>query len=507
MNNPRNKPNPMFDFATSALSQANMSVLPFALSKIESVMANAATKGEFSADLKILAAQIYRALDKPAQACDLIKSIINNPPPGNLPLLASSQRLLVSLYLDEGRYEKAFSLSKEIDGFIIINAAGTGDSASLCSRSETEVSVETRLLEAEAALYTGDYTYAANALADAGDKLSSSEARFGTQKLSATESRKLLERSAELRYLLHFWSSLLRISLGDEEGYELLTALCVKLEKDVSFDRRIYGRVRAALGRFDVQDGLPPSGIGLREARRLYALGIREVFPADAETNSIGLPVFDSAILPDGALAVADPSGVAVIDSDISTKIINSHLQIETKMAQVLENMTDLMKQIPLRGQPTGRSRPFAFGGGFEFLDLPTQIDHGFLTDFTGFLQAQWNPEMVETSILAGNLNPLARAGEGFVFMVDGKIVDVTIGEYDAPVEPVPGSKEAEEQALRNLRILIQIGMGIKLDTLPDGFGSGYPSMGVKGRAQRILVDKPGFNAVFAVLDEELSDI
>ena len=189
-------------------------------------------------------------------------------------------------------------------------------------------------------------------------------------------------------------------------------------------------------------------------------------------------------------------------------KLIESQTSSNQQIAKMFERMTELIEKMPVQSAEQNvekqSKRPFAFGGGFAFFDLVTQLGNAEASKFTGYFQIQWSPEMVETSVLAGNLDPQAREGEGFIFVNEGIIIDATIKNYDPPEEFQAGMDGAEEDAKRSLVILIQVGVAQKLDCLPDGFGSGYPSMAVKGRKPRLKTNQFGLAVLIQERDEQL---
>ena len=513
---------PIVQFAKNAVRQANIVVLPLAQSKIERRLAKSPnSQTPEQSLLKIWAAEIQRVLGGNRRAAGLISAIVQNPPVGQLPLLADAQRLLVKLHLDENDFDAAVALSAEIDSMVIQNSESrTG--VPMITRNPSEVSVETHLLEAEIALYRQEFESAGDSLGEAGKKLNQLE-NASKIRTSPGEAKQNALRCNDLRCQLHFMGHLLRIVLGDAEGFELLIALYQRLESDRSIDRRLLARIRAVQGKFDLENKIPPSGIGFSEARRLFALASREVFEktaADfldseeiAEIGGVKTPPTPFGTQP-LAVQTYPPLSVnsnqTVPSSPFNQDWAAGQLQFQTQITDLLERVTKVMEHLPVKTSvpvsDAGR-RPFAFGGGFEFMSLPTQLKEAGEIRFTGFFQAQWSPEMIETSILAGNLNPAARCGEGFVFMIDGMIIDATLGTYDAPADTLPGTPEEVAEVRRVLRILMQIGLGIKLDNLPQGFGAGYPSMGVKARRKRVNYHpERDIFPIVVELDQELSD-
>lgn len=517
----------LYQLARTALRQGNAAFLPHALKKLQKKIESKTTSDYMEAELLILAAEIARALDHHALSVEQINRVINHPPAGSgFDILSRAQRLRASLYLDDGAVEQAAALGNEIDAVVIVNSESRGGEQ-FFSRNPNDVAVETFLLQSEIALFSSDTVEAANFLMAGATRLADTERDNRLKKLSAFEARQNAIFCAELRYKLHLWEATLRIATGDEEGFSLLRLLAEQVAGDAQADRRIPARIRALLGEFEIESGAPV-GIGRSEAMRLFALGTHKVVRAAKEIvfdeenfleisdspNLFDLQPVKPSAAPNTEMALAIPvqtgSQLSPQVSDAIEKIADSQVATNMQMSAMFEQLNRVLEKLPVQSATLAtneqKRRPFAFGGGFAFFDLVTQLGNAEQVHFTGFFQCQWSPDMIETSVLAGNLDPLARTGEGFIFMKEGTIIDATIGSYDAPEEFAAGvSPAAEADAKRSLTVMIQVGIGLKLDCTPDGFGEGYPSAAVKERAERLRYRQfPHLATLITEREEEL---
>lgn len=476
------------------------------------------------AEFRILSAEIARNLDKESFAASMLQTVMDNPPAVGIDLLSRAQRIRTALYLDAGDVEAAKALAEIIDAVVIENSEARG--AAMISRQENSISADTYLLMAEISLYSLDTAAAGELVIKAGKRLAEMEQAEPGKRLSPFDSQQKTIYCAELRYKIHLWQAVLRIVSGDEQGFNLLRDLADDLSGDAKTDKRLLSRVRALLGDFDIEKDAPV-GISRREAVRLFSLSTKNVVDSVELSNDDNLLELDilqsdspanSSMQLQTEIAVTSPSQVPSSSNFVAVgtsappvaldRFLESQTNSNEKMTVMFEKMTEMMEKMPVQSAEQNvekqSKRPFAFGGGFAFFDLVTQLGNAEVVKFTGYFQVQWSPEMVETSILAGNLYPEAREGEGFIFMKDGIIIDATIKNYDPSEEFQAGMDGSEADAKRALTILIQVGLGQKLDCLPDGFGSGYPSMAVKGRQPRIKYNQWGLAGLITERDEQL---
>ena len=510
---PKRVSDPLLMFCQNALRQGNIAFLPVALRRMETKLEKSAkdrTPEAFA--LRLTAAELYRISNQEVKALQICEMIVENPPPGCLDLLARAQRLYVSLCLDLSRVEQAYHTSLEIDGMVIINSESRGGSP-MISRNAADVSVETMLCEAEVAIYRGDFAAVSAFLTGAAQKLGQLESNLNPQKISSQDLRAAKVRHAELRYNIHFLAALLSITTGKTDGFDALRELSRQVSNDSAIDRRILTRIKAASGAYDLESDAPPFGISLKEAKRLFAVAVRNVVYAEVADTEL-MPSASGSLSPVGTGSQSVAGFQSGENSNLAAmqNLAASSLEIQSRVAEVLDKVSNILVQYPLQNAPriSDKRRPFAFGGGFEFFALPAQLAEAMEFDederkFTGFFQVQWSPEMVETSILAKNLDPAARAGEGFIFLVNGMIVDATIGSYDTPAHLNQEHPDWANDAHRALKIMVQIGMGMKLDHKSEGFGSAYPAMSVKERRARLQYNQASIVRIVAELDRELS--
>jgi hypothetical protein len=514
---------PLYQLGRNALRKTNVSMFNHSLAKLEKKLLSRSASGYMEAEFRILAAEIARAMGDEHRAATFVQAVMDNPPSVGVDILSRAQRVRASLFLDAGDTEAAKALVQIIDAIVIENSEARGEA--MITVNDADISVDTLLLMVEVAFYSLDHAAAVELLIKAAKRLAILEQPDPTRRLSAFDTQQKTIYCAELRYKLHLWQAVLRIVSGDGDGFTLLRDLAEDLDRDTKSDRRLLARVRALLGDFDV-DNDAPVGISRNEAMRLFALATRNVvgsvqIPDDDELLELDLFEPASAKVETGAshrqpeMALATPPApVNALQLDaqqppvVIERFLESQAATNNQMAGLVGELKDLITKLPvLSAEQTVKpqiERPFAFGGGFAFFDLVTQLANAEIAKFTGYFQVQWSPEMVESTILAGNLDPLGRAGEGFIFMHEGLVIDATIKDYDPPEEFQAGMDGAEADAKRSLTILIQIGFGQKLDCLPDGFGKGYPSAAVKARKPRIRYTQFKIAVLIQERDEEL---
>lgn len=499
----RNKLNdPMLQLGRNTLRQANISLFQTTsrrlLYKTKGKSAN-----PLDAALNILAAEILRAAGKNQDAVNIVRSIIANPPTGARDILSQAERLMVSLLLDAGDVQTALSTAAGIDA-MVIESSEPGASVTISHRNQEEVSIETFISEAEANVFARNLDKAVELLSAAVKRLADEEVKASGSKINSYELKKINARFSDLRYELHFWGAVVKIIGGDMSAYDTLGDLAAKLVDDSSADRRLLSRVRAVQGEFDINSQVPPLALGILEAMRLWRLVSEQTVEAAREEliaeSSLSAPVGHN-------LAVSEFPTATVALHPSSPGQMPANL--DEKFSLLIDKFSEVLDKLPLQSSaPVQKDtrRPFAFGGGFLFLDLCTLLSEAEDTGLTGFFLVQWNPDMIETTVLAGNISPLARAGEGFIFMREGVIIDACIGAYDPDPNFKSGTEHAEADAWNNLKILIQIGIRKKLDQEVDGFGEAYSSMAVKHRPSRLDFCPSMLFQLLQELDDDLRE-
>lgn len=498
-------PDRLLQQATTALRQNDISAFTVLGNRLLVRSRSGSQNASDAAFSKLAVAELFRASGNNRLANDIVQEIAGNPPMGVREVLSAAERLAVSLLLDGGQFESARLLAAGIDGLVIENAEA-GANVSLSSRSESDISIETHIIEGEANLFAGALENALNLFEIAINKIAAEESALNRRRVSAFEVKKYHARFSDLRFQLQFWGAVVKIIGGDKTAYETLDDILQKLQRDEHADQRLSSRIRAVLGQFDVDNGKPPVGIGLPEAARLWKL-VSEPFIANSENFSAhqelslnGTSVSKSqTIAPVGAFA-----------GNMTPFTGNTSVLPENRITEKFEMFLDKFGTVldKLSNQNTAPAkdsrRPFAFGGGFKFVDLVTWLGEAENAKLTGFILVQWDPDLIETSVLAGNISQLARKGEGFIFMRDGVITDACIGSYDPETEFAAGTEGAEADAKNNLKILIQIGMEKKLDNSVEGFGEAYSSMAVKSRPVRYEYEPSMLMMLITEIDNEL---
>lgn len=384
-------------------------------------------------------------------------------------LLAGLRREQVRLLLDRGSLRAALQLAAQLDCTVIERGMDTP----LITRDEAAMSADSLLVQAEVALAACAVAQAFQLL-DVAHKLLEAQEKGG---LSRAEATLVNDRYDYLR-LLH--AVYVCRSGETERGSQMLMALVERLEMSDGASRIIYARAQAAAGEWVEARAMPPMGINIFEARRWQSL-TRAASPDAA----LAVDFFEQGEvapeLPTPAASPLQPSSGLFLPPEMLT-VYEQHLTAFTSVltTQFTEQLTRTVTQL----QAGARHDGYIFGGKFPHIDLASVIVQAEMQRETGYVRVAWNPAHVETTILAGRLSPLARCGIGFVWMLDGTIIDATL----CTEEPAPALSGNLSAALSDLTALLQIGVGIGLDHRPEGEALCYPDARVRSRPARIQI-------------------
>jgi hypothetical protein len=432
-----------------------------------------------AATLLLAAACGARALGMFSEAQEYLARANAALPPLAASLLPRIKREEVRLLLDGGYLRAALEHASQLDCTVIER----GKDEPIIER-DAEASVETLLLQAEVALCV-------NRLGDASALLEVAQTRL------ASNFTVLLSRDDEVtrrdqRDYLRLLEGVYRCRFDDARGRHMLEVLEGRVEADEGANGVILARCKAASGSWVEVDGLPPAGLNLPEARRWQSLGRRggEILETD------------SSPVPAGAAHPPLP-------------FMLSPQQLEPYAALLREGVTSVAATVTATvtealaaafGPAVQLRADYLYGGKFPFIDLASVVAQAEMQRETGFVQVNWNVAAVETTILAGRISPLARCGVGFIYLVDGIIVDATI----CTASPPPSESIDALAALNALTCLLQIGIGIGLDHEPDGQAFCYRDDGVRERHARIAAPhgaNPSQNLMHALVVKRETDL
>jgi hypothetical protein len=514
--------------ASFCLRQVNAKMMPTALRQCLAKAQKTQTNTRTRLELLIKAAEMARMMDKNHVAERLTDEIISEAPSGALDLIAAAKRLRVSLYLDAGDVAAAAAMIASTDGLEITSSEMLRENTpSLVTRHDRDVSPETWLREAEVMIYLNELEQAAACLEKCARAISQLElGSRQAQSLSVGEQTRLTSRIHDLRCELHLWDAVLRIRAGEVQGTELLSVLKLRLEKDFNVDRRIFGRTKVLSGDWNARIEIrQPAGLGFDEANRLVPLGGLPLLPLEDEQSALPHPLADlfgsddllglesnedetdsadtlmslvsetSALIPASVRQETPLMPVQSVFGGINTPAVVDLNRLTQVLAQLTETLSKMPAALPPPGIATNvqldDGRTAAFGGDFEHFNLITLLYNAELPNadgvrFTGYVEVKWQPNLVETSIMSKTLNPLARSGVGYIFIVEGEIVDATLASFEVPDAAAAGSPTAKADATNSLTVLIQIGLNLGLDRPAKGKGYAYDSAGVVQRPQRL---------------------
>lgn len=482
------------DFTLRALRQhvrqANLTMLPHFVRSAELHARSRETVPRLSTMLRIDAAAAARAYGRLDIAGLLLNTAYADLPPHSVDLLSALKRERVYLHLDEGDYGEARRVSQEVD---CTEYERGKDDPPLFNRNERDITTETWALLAEIELLAGNMDRARISIERGVECLASGEG-FRMQALLSVGhvgNRMQAQQAADLRDTLRLLEALRFLRMGQPTGYELLSELEHGLARDAQCNRQILARVQAASGSWPDSSANPPRGINIFEARRWQALA----------SAVGGEPLYGEMVTePQDARSILDLSSPQSEVMRSSGDGVGSEAvaMIRTITTAFLSHLQQMQQASAARLSPSPDN--FAYGGRFEHFDILSMLCNAEQGKLTGFFQATWSPALVETSILAGRLHPSARLGEGYIFLKEGVIIDATIGDYN----PVQAMQESAEDARHMLTALIQIGLGVGLDQMPDGSARGYPSPSIMQRRPRLQANQNTLMALLADREKQL---
>lgn len=463
---------------------ANTTMLPHFVRQAVRRAADRETHPRVATMLRVEASRAAQALGRLDVAEALLREASTFLPANAVDLLSAMKRQRVRLHLDRGEWESARRVAAEVDGMEFERVAGAPP---MLTRSDEDIQTETWTVIAELALVDARLEDARAAIERGIQRLARDEefriARAAS--LGPFESNRLAVAASDLRHTLQMLDAVRRIRIGDPEtGFDLLSILEGRVKAEENPDRQVLARLHATNGEWNPGGESAPRGIGLEEARRLHALVTApEGVPLPGAGVVVEKPVGAAAHPPQAApaLPAADlPPGVA---GDI-TAVFLEHLRRLSDATRPAAMLSD----------------NFAFGGSFASFDIASMLCNGEQIKLTGFIHAAWPPAQVETTILAGRLHEGARAGEGYIFLREGLVVDATLGDYNPP----PDAAADSDDARRSLVALLQIGLGIGLDLQPEGTARARISPGVGQRPSRLRVGSSAVMELITTREREL---
>lgn len=426
--------------------------------------------------LLLAAATGARAVGDLSSATDYLASADAKLPPRSGDLMAQVRREQIRLLLDQGQHRAALSLLDEVDSTVIERVR----EAPIIKRDEADITPETLLLQAEVLLGAG-------ALEEAGKSLEAAQRRLEGSgvPVGASSCAEALLASDCLNYL-RLLEAVLTCRAGDvTRGRAMLFNAAEWLEFAPTRNQVLIARCQAASGEWVDVDSIPPPGINIFEARRWQQLA-RPANPSTALAVDVAVP-------PPSAAVTLPPSSPLFLPAELLDAYAARYSQqlagtVETVTTQFSEQLLRLVGLLTANAQAaTGNGS--LYGGKFPHIDLASVIAQAELQRETGYILVNWNTALVETTIMARRLSPLARCGVGYVWLREGSIIDATLCAADPP----PSEAADERSAMGALTCLLQLGIGIGLDHAPDGQALCYSDERARTRAARIRVP-PGQN-------------
>jgi hypothetical protein len=472
------------------MRQAHITVLPFYLRKAKQLLEMSEISAPQAIALWLETARAFRQVGNLDGAdLALANALSRLPCPGDF--YAAIKREQVKLCLDREFYQEARLLALEIDCDEVDRGK---DAAPVFFRDESKFTLETWLLLAEIALVFAAPDEAKNHLERAARLHAAAEEErlarisqqgYAARTLRTLTSRREAEQASDTRERIRFLEAVRLCAAGEVAGWEILSQMAYKLRQPGS-SRQL---LTAALAVLEPEEGRKIPGLNAYEAQRWHLIALQRPLVNPAVFNETLLaPTPISELIP-------APPPMAASESAIIQALEN------TTSAQVaaLETMTHLvlaqMDKLAAQNQTFDRA---TCAGSFAHLDLGTMLQHLLEVRLTGFVHLQWTPAAgVESAVSNNLLHPLARSGEGWVFLVGGKgVIDATLANFD----PCPHSLDDTMEATKMLEGILQLALNIGLGGLPEGYARFYPAPSVQARRQRLnLPDGP---AIFSLVTE-----
>ncbi len=399
-------------------------------------------------------------------------------------LFAEVKREETRLLLDQNQLREALTLSAQIDCTVIERGK---DTPPLITRVEKEVTIDTFLLQAELALIVGAIEQAAKHL-QAASVIAAASVLTDTESVTSGQHRHLeAEIAADRLDYYKLLQAIYECRRGEQErGAAMLAALCARLEFDESSNQMLLARCQAASGIWVEVDEQPPVGINIFEARRWQTLSRpaseTPVYLAEAAPKAPDEPTTSlqhAATVPASPVFVPDQLMPAFI-AHLHETAISVASDISARFAEQLERVVEATSRTPARAR--GVYEGYVCGGKFPFTNLPAVIAEAEAGRVTGYILVDWNPALLETTILSKRLSPLARCGIGWVWLHEGSIIDATLCAENPP----PAEAGLSEAAITALTCLLQIGLGVGLDHDSEGQAFCYPDDRARSRHARI---------------------
>lgn len=432
--------------------------------------------GRNAASLLILAAEAARSIGYLSSAEAWLAQADAQLPAFASDLLFHLRSEQIRLLLDKNNLRAALTLAARVDCTVIER----GLEKPLVEREEGAITADTLLLQAEVALVAGAIQQA--------QKLMDEAARRMSQETSVNKPRALSAVLGDRNDCLRLLQGIIFCRVGEPgHGLQLLGALQERLEYDEGSSRVLLARCRAASGDWVEVDAQPPAGINVLEARRWAEMAR----PVAAGTH-IADDLFDVAIeQPETASTALAPvnelppaSMVFVPPQQLDAYADHLRTAVTQVAAELSERFTEQLTRVVAQVNERPRSDGYIYGGKFPHIDLASVIVQAEMQRDTGYVRVSWSPATVETTIIAGRLSPLARCGIGYVYLLDGNIIDATL----CTEAPPPAESASKQDALSALVALLQVGIGIGLDHKPEGEALCYPDERVRTRHARIQI-------------------
>jgi hypothetical protein len=421
-------------------------------------------------EIALESARVYRMIGEKLKAAALCDSALANIPAGCGDLIGELNRLRIQLHLDSGEYKQAETLLETTDGLEMTLHGNT----SVISRKEENVRIETWLLAVETAIAQGKKTDAKNYFEKAIDKLTTEENEFHKRKLTVFEKRYLQTYFDDMRDSITLFGAVLQIQIGgapEPESLDVIRDLAARLREKTNGgaglaavgNAQLLARCLVILREWNESNPAPPAGINLAEARRWYKFTspIKYIAGSEFQPQEESLALADAPeYRSQGRAAIDKTYGPAEsADDPYSAEKIKAIADIAESLKSLKELASNLSEN---HRTETLFQNKIAFAGHLMTIDIGAILRNVNDSHFTGFIKFTWKPSNYEGEIVLGRLSPAVEAGCGYLFAVDGNIIDATLGDMK------PSS--TQEDADRNFDLLIQLGWSIGLsdETPPD---------------------------------------
>lgn len=182
-----------------------------------------------------------------------------------------------------------------------------------------------------------------------------------------------------------------------------------------------------------------------------------------------------------------------LFNENLLTEISHQKATETKKKTKPVQN-TNLEKLVQV---PKQNNRVHDFAGSLKFIDLFLILDQAKSVQLTGFFEIEWDPKCLILDLKAKKVTDKITQGKGYIFIVNGIIVDASIGDFE--------TVNTEQQAIENLQLIIRIAFNISLDKDSNAVATFYESERIRNRPQAMQLDSSSIYHMIVELEEQFN--